>query len=76
LNVSPSIARSRTQGAAAVAQTALYGYLRTQVGLLYPELLSNDAFMISVRNTKGPMWLPCLSDFSIFRWVDPAQNRL
>jgi len=54
----------------------LYGYLRTRVGLLYPELLSNDAFMISVRNAKGPMWPAYLSDFSIFRWVDPAQNRL
>lgn len=49
-----------------VAQTALYGYLRTRAGSLYPELFSNDAFMISVNSAKWQMWLACLSDLSIF----------
>lgn len=49
-----------------VAQTALYGYLRTRAGTSYPELFSNDDFMISVNRAKWRMWLACLSDLSIF----------
>jgi hypothetical protein len=49
-----------------VAQTALYGYLRTRAGTSYPELFTNDDFMISVNRAKWRMWLACLSDLSVF----------
>lgn len=49
-----------------VAQTSLFGYLRTRAGSTYPELFSNDAFMISVNIAKWQVWLACLSDLAIF----------
>ena len=49
-----------------VAQTSLYGYLRTRAGTMYPELFSNDDFMISVNIAKWQMWLACLSDLSVY----------
>jgi hypothetical protein len=49
-----------------VAQTALYGYLRTRAGARYPELFANDDFMISVNRAKWRMWLACLSDLAVF----------
>ncbi len=49
-----------------VAQTALYGYLRTRAGSSYPILFDNDAFMVSVNQAKWLMWLACLSDLSVF----------
>jgi hypothetical protein len=49
-----------------VAQSALYGYLRTRAGTSYPELFNNDDFMISVNRAKWRMWVACLSDLSVF----------
>lgn len=49
-----------------VAQTSLYGYLRTRAGTMYPELFSNDEFMVSINIAKWQMWLACLSDLSVY----------
>ena len=49
-----------------VAQTSLYGYLRTRAGTLYPELFANDPFMVSVNIAKWQMWLACVSDLSVY----------
>jgi len=49
-----------------VAQTSLYGYLRTRAGARYPELFSNDAFVQSIDIAKWYIWLACLSDLSIY----------
>ena len=49
-----------------VAQTSLYGYLRTRSGTLWPELFADDAFMVSVNAAKWRMWLACLSDLSVY----------
>ena len=49
-----------------VAQTALYGYLRTRAGTRYPVLFENDAFVGSINHAKWQMWLACLSDLSVF----------
>lgn len=49
-----------------VAQTALYGYLRTRAGIRYPTLFDNAAFGESVNIAKWHVWLACLSDLSVF----------
>lgn len=49
-----------------VAQTSLYGYLRTRAGARYPELFDDDAFVESINIAKWQMWLACLSDLSIY----------
>ena len=49
-----------------VAQTSLYGYLRTRAGARYPELFANDAFVRSIDIAKWYIWLACLSDVSIY----------
>lgn len=49
-----------------VAQTALYGYLRTRAGLRYPVLFENASFTQSVNIAKWHVWLACLSDLAVF----------
>ena len=49
-----------------VAQTTLYGYLRTRAGTRFPVLFENDAFVVSINHAKWQMWLACLSDLSVF----------
>jgi hypothetical protein len=49
-----------------VAQTALYGYLRTRAGMRYPVLFDDDGFMQSVNIAKWHIWLACLSDLCVF----------
>ena len=49
-----------------VAQYSLYGYLRTRAGTRYPELFSNDKFVVSINIAKWHIWLACLSDLSVY----------
>lgn len=49
-----------------VAQTSLYGYLRTRAGMRYPELFDDDVFVRSINIAKWHVWLACLSDLSIY----------
>lgn len=49
-----------------VAQTSLYGYLRTRAGMIYPQLFESDAFVRSVNIAKWHIWLACLADLSIY----------
>jgi len=49
-----------------VAQTTLYGYLRTRAGTRFPVLFENDTFVVSINHAKWQMWLACLSDLSVF----------
>jgi len=49
-----------------VAQTALYGYLRTRAGMIYPQLFDNDEYVRSINIAKWHVWLACLSDLSVY----------
>jgi hypothetical protein len=49
-----------------IAQTSLYGYLRTRAGTRYPELFDDDAFVVSINIAKWHMWLACLSDLAVY----------
>lgn len=48
-----------------VAQTSLYGYLRTRAGMRYPELFDDDAFIASINIAKWQLWLDCLADLAV-----------
>lgn len=49
-----------------IAQTSLYGYLRTRAGTRYPELFDDDTFVASINIAKWHMWLACVSDLSVY----------
>ncbi|MBL8708907.1 MAG: hypothetical protein JNL25_06925 [Rhodospirillaceae bacterium] len=49
-----------------VAQTSLYGYLRTRAGQRYPELFDNQVFIRSINQAKWQIWLACLSDLAVY----------
>jgi hypothetical protein len=52
--------------AAHIAQTSLYGYLRTRAGTRFPELFDDDTFVHSVNIAKWHVWLACLSDLAVY----------
>jgi len=63
----PAALRSFLESRASfVAQTALYGYLRTRAGMRYPVLFDDSGFTRSVNIAKWHVWLGCLSDLCIF----------
>jgi hypothetical protein len=49
-----------------MAQTSLYGYLRTRAGMRYPELFDDDPFVVSINIAKWHVWLACLSDLAVY----------
>ncbi len=49
-----------------VAQHSLYGYLRTRLGIRFPELFNDDAFVRSINIAKWHVWLACLSDLAVY----------
>ncbi len=49
-----------------VAQTSLYGYLRTRTGMRYPELFDDDVFVRSINIAKWHIWLACVSDLAVY----------
>jgi len=49
-----------------LAQTCLYGYLRTRAGNRYPELFDSDEFNELVNIAKWHLWLACVSDLAIY----------
>lgn len=57
-----------------VAQTALYGYLRTRAGMRYPELFEDDPFVVGINIAKWQMWLACVSDLAVFAGSRLAQH--
>ena len=49
-----------------VAQSSLYGYLRTRAGTRFPELFSSDAFVRSINIAKWQLWLACVADIAVY----------
>lgn len=66
LNDPASLRKFLETRASFVAQTSLYGYLRTRAGSRYPDLFDNDDFVISINIAKWQIWLDCLSDLSVY----------
>lgn len=66
VNDGASLRRFLETRASYVAQTSLYGYLRTRAGMTYPRLFDDDVFVRSVNIAKWHMWLACLSDLAVY----------
>ncbi len=49
-----------------VAQTSLYGYLKTRAGTRFPEMFENPNLLLSMNRAKWQIWLACLSDLTIY----------
>lgn len=57
-----------------IAQSMLYGYLRTRMGMRYPELFQDDDFVVGINIAKWEIWLDCLSDLSVHAGARIAQK--
>ncbi|MDP2762793.1 MAG: hypothetical protein Q8O64_20730 [Sideroxyarcus sp.] len=61
-----TLRRFLEQRASHVAQTSLYGYLRTRAGQRYPELFEEDIFVDALNIAKWQVWLACLADVTVY----------
>lgn len=52
--------------AAYVAQTALFGYLKTRMGTRYREIFQDAAFQAPLREAQTRAFLHCLADLVVF----------
>ncbi|HSG94665.1 MAG TPA: hypothetical protein VLA28_04045, partial [Afifellaceae bacterium] len=57
-----------------VAQTSLYGYLKTRMGTRFPQIFEDEAFLPSINNAKWRTYAACLSDLSIFAAATAAKE--
>ncbi len=52
--------------AAYVAQTSLYGYLKTRMGTRYRVMFEDDVYAQSINFAKWRIYASCLSDLAVF----------
>ena len=52
--------------AAYVAQTSLYGYLKTRMGTRFRQIFEDEEFLPSINNSKWRTYAACLSDLAVF----------
>lgn len=70
-----ALRRFLEQRASHVAQTSLYGYLRTRAGQRYPELFEEDVFVDALNIAKWQVWLSCLADLGVYAGGLMVQQR-
>lgn len=63
---SAGLARFIDSRSSFIAQTSLYGYLRTRAGMRYPELFDDDPFVAGINIAKWHIWLDCVGDLSVY----------
>jgi len=49
-----------------VAQTTLYGYLKTRSGIRFPQLFEHPEYLKSINIAKWQVWLAALADISVY----------
>ncbi len=60
-----------------VAQTSLYGYLKTRMGTRFRQVFEDDKFLPSINKAKWLTYGACLSDLTVFAAaLTGAENRL
>ena len=52
-----------------VAQTSLYGYIKTRAGMRFPVLFEDSAMLASINIAKWHVWLACLSDLAFYSGI-------
>ncbi len=58
-----------------VAQTSLYGYLRTRMGTSYREYFQDEVFSAAIRAAAAKLFVSCLSDMTVFCVATAGQDR-
>ncbi|MEK9661012.1 MAG: hypothetical protein VW644_04650 [Alphaproteobacteria bacterium] len=69
-----ALARFCRTRAAYVAQTSLYGYLRTRMGTEYRRHFEDDAFAASMRIATAKLFASCLADLAVFTVATAARD--
>ncbi len=60
-----------------VAQTSLYGYLKTRMGTRFRQVFEDDKFQPSINKAKWRTYGACLSDLTVFAAaITGSENRL
>ena len=60
-----------------VAQTSLYGYLKTRMGTRFRQVFEDDKFLPSINRAKWRTYGACLSDLTVFAAaITGLENRL
>jgi len=60
-----------------VAQTSLYGYLKTRMGTRFRQVFEDDKFLPSINKAKWRTYGACLSDLTVFAAaLTGTENRL
>lgn len=54
------------RNASHVAQSALYGYMKTRAGTRFPELFQTPELLASINLAKWQIYLACLSDLTLY----------
>ncbi len=49
-----------------VAQTSLYGYLKTRAGTRFPEMFEDPGMLLSINMAKWQIYVACISDLSVY----------
>ena len=49
-----------------IAQSSLYGYLKTRAGTRFPEMFENPGLLISINMAKWQIYLSCISDLAVY----------
>lgn len=49
-----------------IAQTSLYGYLKTRMGTRYAEIFQDEVFADSINIAKKQIYAACMADLSVF----------
>ncbi len=49
-----------------IAQTALYGYLKTRMGTRFRAMFEDDVFSAAIRSAAVKLFVSCLGDLTIF----------
>lgn len=62
--------------AAYIAQTSLYGYLKTRMGTRYVLVFEDEAFAKSINFAKWRVYAGCLSDLAVFAAATAAPGGL
>ena len=49
-----------------IAQTSLYGYLKTRMGTRFPEFFEDDVFSQSIQAASVKLFVSCLGDLTVY----------
>lgn len=60
--------------AAFIAQTSLFGYLKTRMGTRYRDIFVDDAFSAAIRSASVRLFASCLSDLTVFAVATVGQS--